>query len=175
VFIGPPICTLLIGISTAWVLAGRGVLMPRSVNECAVAIRRVRRRFEERPIGIPSRCGLVTLGLPAKRGTVLTHRSREWQKNITIRILLSVKILIEFRPQCPGSIHYSVCGEKGAPCRLGGGDTWGVFDVELGRRDVHDDGRVCRLCRSLHRDLAVVGVTLLESGSRIMMACRLYR
>ena len=104
VFIGPPICTLLIGISTAWVLAGRGVLMPRSVNECAVAIRRVRRRFEERPIGIPSRCGLVTLGLPAKRGTVLTHRSREWQKNITIRILLSVKILIEFRPQCPGSI-----------------------------------------------------------------------
>jgi hypothetical protein len=35
----------------------------------------------------------------------------------------------------------------------------------LGRRDVHHDGRVCRLCRSLYRDLAVVGVTLLEGGT----------
>jgi len=32
----------------------------------------------------------------------------ELPKNTTIRILLGVKILIEFRPHCPGSIHYSV-------------------------------------------------------------------
>jgi len=56
---------------------------------------------------------------------VKTHRSGEWPKNTTVRILLSVKILIEFRPQCPGSIHYWVCGEKGLPCRLGGRDAWG--------------------------------------------------
>ena len=56
---------------------------------------------------------------------LLPHPSGEWPKNITIRILLSVRILIEFRPQCPGSIHYWVCGEKGLPCRLGGRDTWG--------------------------------------------------
>jgi len=61
------------------------------------------RRWLEIPGWKPSR---------RKRGTVLTHRSGEWPKNITIRILLSVKILVEFGPQCPGSIHYSVCGEK---------------------------------------------------------------
>src|SRR6516164_8854466 len=65
------------------------------------------------------------MGTRPKRLTVKTHRSGEWPKNTTIRILLSVKILIEFRPQCPGSIHYSVSGEKGVPCRLGGRDAWG--------------------------------------------------
>ena len=114
------------------------------------------------------------MGTRPKRLTVKTHRSGEWPKNITIRILLSVKILIEFRPQCPGSIHYSVSGEKRRTLPTGRQGCVGVFYVKLGRRDVHHDGRVCRLCRSLHRDFAVVGVTLLEGGSRIMMACRLY-
>src|SRR6516164_11259409 len=44
---------------------------------------------------------------------------------------------------------------------------WGVFYVELGRRDVHHDGRVCCVCHSLYRDLAVVGVTLLEGGNNV--------
>ena len=65
------------------------------------------------------------MGTRPKRLTVKTHRSGEWPKSITIRILLSVKILIEFRPQCPGSIHYSVCGEKDLPCQAGGRDEWG--------------------------------------------------
>jgi hypothetical protein len=89
-----------------------------------------------------------------------TNRSGEWPKNITIRILLSLKLFIEVRPQYPGSIHYSVCGEKGVPCRLGGRVAWGVLYVELGRRDVHHDGRACRRCSFLHRDVAVVNVTL---------------
>ena len=45
-------------------------------------------------------------------GQTAPHRSGEWPKNTTVRILLSVRILIEFEPQCPGSIHYSVFGKK---------------------------------------------------------------
>ena len=52
------------------------------------------------------------MGTRPKRSPSKPHRSGEWAKNITIRILLSVKILIEFMPQCPGPIHYSVYGEK---------------------------------------------------------------
>ena len=55
----------------------------------------------------------------------IAHPSGELPKSITIRILLNVEILIEFRPQCPGSIHHSLCGENGLPSRLGGRDTWG--------------------------------------------------
>ena len=76
------------------------------------------------------------MGTRPKRLTVKTHRSGEWPKNITIRILLSVKILIEFRPQCPGSIHYSVCGEKGAyladwAAGLPGGCSMSSWDEEM--------------------------------------------
>jgi hypothetical protein len=38
------------------------------------------------------------------------HPFGEWPKNITVRIPLSVKILIAFRPQCPGSIRLSKLG-----------------------------------------------------------------
>ena len=55
----------------------------------------------------------------------IAHPSGELPKSITIRILLNVEILIEFRPQCPGSIHHSLCGENGLPSRLSGRDTWG--------------------------------------------------
>ena len=47
------------------------------------------------------------------------------------------------------------------------GGALGVLYVELGRRDVHHDGRVCCVCRSLYRGLAVAGVTLLEGGNNV--------
>ena len=43
----------------------------------------------------------------------------------------------------------------------------GVLYGELGRRDVHHDGRACRYRSFLHRGLAVVGVTLLEGGNNV--------
>ena len=43
----------------------------------------------------------------------------------------------------------------------------GVLHVELGRRDVHHDGRACRYRSFLHRGLAVVGVTLLEGCNNV--------
>ena len=102
------------------------------------------------------------MGTRPKRLTVKTRRSGEWPKNITIRILLGLKLCIEFRPQYPGSIHYSFAALPGE--RPG---VWGVFYVDLGRRDVHHDGRVCCVCCSLYRGLAVVGVTLLEGGNNV--------
>ena|SRR6516164_1002219 len=106
------------------------------------------------------------MGTRPKRSPSKPHRSGEWPKNITIRILLSVKILIEFMPQCPGPIHYSVYGEKSDLSDWAAGMRGGLY-VELGRRDVHHDGRVCCVCRFLHRGLAVVGVTLLEGGNNV--------
>ena len=43
----------------------------------------------------------------------------------------------------------------------------GVLYGELGRRNVHHDGRACRYRSFLHRGLAVVGVTLLEGGNSV--------
>ena len=62
--------------------------------------------------GLHPETSVPPAGLPVVDG--------EWPKNITIRIFLSVKILVEFKPQCPDSIHQTVCGEKGLPCLLGG-------------------------------------------------------
>ena len=47
------------------------------------------------------------------------------------------------------------------------GGALGVLYVELGRRDVHHDGRSCRYRSFLHRGLAVVGVMLLEGGNNV--------
>ena len=51
---------------------------------------------------------VMVQSLPGQKGHVKTHRSGEWPKNTTVRILLCARILIEFGPQCPGSINLTL-------------------------------------------------------------------
>jgi hypothetical protein len=93
--------------------------VPRDGRGDGRAVRNARSSHDQKhgaACGNPSKCALAaTIAASGKQ-----RRTDLESGQITIRILLSVKILIEFRPQCLGSIHYSVCGEKGLPCRLGG-------------------------------------------------------
>ena len=52
------------------------------------------------------------------------------------------------------------------------GHVGGVLYGELGRRDVHHDGRACRHRSFWHRRLAVVGVTLLVGGNNVASSRR---